>query len=256
MLERIDLLLKATLGSPALLDGYLYPFVLTGFALTLKLALASLALAVALGLLGAVARLSRSRLARAAAGAYTTVVRGVPDIVLMFILFFGGQLFVNYCGAELTALGERIGLPMLGWDYVEISAFAAGTFSIGFIFGAYMTETFRGGILAVSRGEVEAGHAFGMTPIQVFFRITLPSSVRHALPSFGNNWLVLAKATALVSIIGLQDVVFRAAQAGNTLHQPFTFFLVVAVLYLLLTGVSDVGLRWLNRRYSVGVREA
>ena len=256
MFERIDALLKATLGSPALLDGYLYPFILTGFALTLKLALASLALAVALGLLGAVARLSRSRLARAAAGVYTTVVRGVPDIVLMFILFFGGQLFVNYCGAELTALGERFGLPMLGWDYVEISEFAAGTFSIGFIFGAYMTETFRGGILAVSRGEIEAGHAFGMTPIQVFFRITLPSSVRHALPSFGNNWLVLAKATALVSVIGLQDVVFRAAQAGNTLHQPFTFFLVVAVLYLLLTGVSDVGLRWLNRRYSAGVREA
>ena len=255
MLERIAPLLKATLGSPALLDGYLYPFILTGFALTLKLALASLALAVALGMLGAVAKLSRSRIARGAAGVYTTVIRGVPDIVLMFILFFGGQLFVNYCGAELAALGERFSLP-IGWDYVEISAFAAGTFSIGFIFGAYMTETFRGGILAVSRGEIEAGQAFGMTPAQVFFRITLPSSVRHALPSFGNNWLVLAKATALVSVIGLQDVVFRAAQAGNTLRQPFTFFLVVAVLYLLLTGVSDVGLRWINRRYSVGVREA
>ena len=189
------------------------------------------------------------------AAVYTTVVRGVPDIVLMFILFFGGQIFVNYCGAELTDLGERLGLP-LGWDYVEISEFAAGTFSIGFIFGAYMTETFRGGILAVSRGEIEAGHAFGMTPAQVFFRVTLPSSVRHALPSFGNNWLVLAKATALVSVIGLQDMVFRASQAGNTLREPFTFFMVVAVLYLLLTGVSDVCLRWLNRRYSVGVRKA
>ena len=255
VLEPLDALLRATLGSPDLLEGYLYPFILAGFALTLKLAFASLALAVALGLLGAVAKLSRSRAARGIAGVYTTVVRGVPDIVLMFIIFFGGQIFVNYCGAELTGLGERFGLP-IGWDYVEISEFAAGVFSIGFIFGAYMTETFRGGILAVSRGEIEAGHAFGMTPAQVFFRITLPSSVRHALPSFGNNWLVLAKATALVSVIGLQDMVFRAAQAGNTVREPFTFFLVVAVLYLMLTGVSDVCLRWLNRRYSVGVREA
>jgi len=253
--EPIDALLGTTLGSPALLDGYLYPYILAGFALTLKLALASLALAVALGLLGAVARLSRSRVARGTAAVYTTVVRGVPDIVLMFILFFGGQIFVNWCGAELTDLGERLGVR-LGWDYIEISAFAAGTFSIGFIFGAYMTETFRGGILAVSRGEIEAGRAFGMTPAQVFFRITLPASVRHALPSFGNNWLVLAKATALVSVIGLQDMVFRAAQAGNTLREPFTFFMVVAVLYLLLTGASDLCLRWLNRRYSVGVREA
>ena len=102
MLDPIDALLRATLGSPALLGGYLYPFILAGFALTLKLALASLALAVALGMIGALAKLSRSRLARAAAGVYTTVVRGVPDIVLMFILFFGGQIFVNWCGAELT----------------------------------------------------------------------------------------------------------------------------------------------------------
>ena len=256
MFEPLDALLRTSLGSPQLLDGYLYPFILTGFLLTLKLAFASLALAVVLGMLGAVAKLSGSRVARGVAGLYTTLVRGVPDIVLMFILFFGGQILVNYCGFQLTGLGERWGLPMLGWDYIEISEFVAGVFAIGFIYGAYMTETFRGGILAVSRGEIEAGYAYGMTPVQVFFRITLPSSVRHALPSFGNNWLVLAKGTALVSIIGLEDVVFRASQAGNTLHQPFTFFMVVAVLYLLITGVSDLGLRWLNRRYSVGVRES
>lgn len=254
MFDTLDNLLRTTLSRPELLEGYLYPYILAGFVLTLELAFASLVLAVVLGMLGATAKLSRSRLARTVAGIYTTVVRGVPDIVLMFVIFFGGQLFINYLGAVLTDLGESAGLP-LGWDYIEISEFAAGTFSIGFVFGAYMTETFRGGILAVSRGEIEAGHAFGMRPVQVFFRITLPSSVRHALPSFGNNWLVLAKATALVSVIGLEDMVFRAAQAGNTLRQPFTFFLVVAVLYLLITGVSDVGLRWLNRRYSVGVRE-
>ena len=254
MLDSLDALLRLTLGRPELLDGYLYPYILTGFVLTIELALASLALAVVLGMLGATAKLSRLRLARTVAGVYTTVVRGVPDIVLMFIIFFGGQIFINYLGAELTELGEGLGLP-IGWDYIEISEFAAGTFSIGFVFGAYMTETFRGGILAVPRGEIEAGYAFGMRPLQVFFRITLPASIRHALPSFGNNWLVLAKATALVSVIGLEDMVFRASQAANTVRQPFTFFMVVAVLYLLITGVSDVCLRWLNRRYSVGVRQ-
>ena len=254
MPEALDALLGQTLGHPELLGGYLYPYILTGFVLTLQLALASLALAVVLGLLGATAKLSRLRLARTVAGVYTTVVRGVPDIVLMFIIFFGGQILVNHLGAEMTDLGEALGLP-LGWDYIEISELAAGTFSIGFVFGAYMTETFRGGILAVPKGEIEAAHAFGMNPVQVFFRITLPASIRHALPSFGNNWLVLAKATALVSVIGLEDMVFRASQAGNTLREPFTFFMVVAALYLLITGVSDVCLRRLDRRYSVGVRQ-
>ena len=254
MFEAIDSLARATLGSPDLLGGYLYPFILAGFLLTLELALVSLALATGLGMLGAAVALSPWRGGRAAVRLYTTVVRGVPDIVLMFLLFFGGQLAVNYCGAVLAGLGDRLGLP-LGWDYVEVSAFAAGALSIGFTYGAYMTETFRGGILAVPAGEIEAARAFGMTPARVFFRITLPASVRHALPSFGNNWLVLVKATALVSVIGLQDMVFRAAQGGNSLRQPFTFLLVVAVLYLLITAVSDVCLRRLNRRYSVGVRE-
>jgi arginine/ornithine transport system permease protein len=238
----LDSAARALLGG--VLDGYLYPFILEGMVLTLELAFLSLLISIVLGMMGAVAKLSKSKTVRLMAGVYTTLVRGVPDIVLMFVLFFGGQIIVNQIGDSM------------GWDYIEISEFAAGSFTLGFIFGAYMTETFRGGILAVSRGEIEAGHAFGMTPVQVFFRITLPSSIRHALPSFGNNWLVLAKATALVSVIGLEDMVFRAGQAGNSLRQPFTFFLAVAILYLVITAVSDVGLRWANKRYSVGVRRA
>ena len=201
------------------------------------------------------AKLSKNPIARAVAGLYTTIVRGIPDLVLMMIIFFGGQLLVNDVGYRLTELGEAWGVP-LGWDYVDINPFLAGTITIGFIFGAYMTETFRGAILAVNRGEIEAGYAYGMTPLQVFFRITLPASVRHALPGFGNNWLVLAKTTALVSVIGLHDMVYKAGQAGGTTREPFTFYLVVAGLFLLITAVSDVVLRWLNRRYSVGVRRA
>ncbi len=227
-----------------ILGGYLYPFILEGMLLTIELALASLVLSLALGLLGATAKLSSNRIAKLIAGIYTTLIRGVPDIVLMFIIFFGGQLGVN-------AIGDRLGL-----DYIEISEFTAGFITIGFIFGAYMAETFRGAILAVPRGEIEAGYAYGMTSLQVFVRITFPACMRHALPGFGNNWLVLAKTTALVSVIGLEDMVFRATQAGGSLRQPFTFYFVVAVLYLVITAVSDGGLRWLNKRYSAGVRRA
>ncbi len=225
------------------LHGY-FPFILKGMAVTVQVALFSLFIAVVLGMLGAVAKLSKSRVAQVIAGLYTTIIRGVPDLVLMMIIFFGGQLVVNNISESL------------GWGYLDISPFIAGTLTIGFIFGAYMAETFRGGILAVSRGEIEAGYAFGMTAKQVFFRITLPAMVRHALPAFGNNWMVLVKATALVSVIGLQDMVYNANQAGGTTRQPFTFLLVVALLYLLITGISDVALRWADRKFSVGVRRA
>jgi len=223
--------------------GYL-PFVLEGMVLTIEVALLSLAIACALGMIGAVAKLSGSLVARTVAGAYTTIIRGIPDLVLMFLIFFGGQQLVNTLGARL------------GWGYIDIDPFTAGVLTIGFIFGAYMAETFRGGILAVPRGEIEAGHAFGMSSRQVFFRITLPQMVRHALPGFGNNWLVLAKTTALVSVIGLHDMVYKAGVAGGTTRQPFTFYLLVAFLFLVITAVSGLALRWAERRYSVGVRRA
>ncbi len=225
------------------LQGF-FPFIFKGMIVTVEVALLSLAIATVLGMIGAVAKLSKSRIAHAIAGTYTTIIRGIPDLVLMTVIFFGGQILINNIGDGL------------GWDYIDISPFFAGTATIGFIFGAYMTESFRGGILAVPRGEIEAGYAYGMTGRQAFFRITLPQMVRHALPSFGNNWLVLVKTTALVSVIGLQDMVYNAGQAGGATRQPFTFYFLVALLFLVITAVSDVGLQRLDRRYSVGVRKA
>lgn len=223
------------------LHGYM-PFILQGMVVTVEVAVLSLLIAILFGICGALAKLSAFAPARWIATTYTTLIRGIPELVLMMLIFFGGQMQVN-----------RIG-DYFGWDYIEISAFAAGVGTIGFIYGAYMTETFRGAILAVSKGEIEAARAFGMRPFQVFMRVTLPASVRHALPGFGNNWMVLVKATALVSVIGLHDMVFNAGQAGGTTRLPFTFYLVVAFLFLAITAVSDAVLRWLNRRYSVGVR--
>ena len=163
----------------------------------------------------------------------------------MLLLFFGGQILLNQ-------LGEATGL----WGYIEINQFAAGVLTIGFIFGAYMTETFRGAFLAIPRGQIEAGIACGMNGSLIFRRIIWPQLVRFALPSFGNNWLVLLKTTALVSVLGLQELVYEAFTAGRSQRQLFTFMFVTLVIYLVLTAVSDAGLRWLDRKYSAGVRRA
>ena len=139
-------------------------------------------------------------------------------------------------------------------DYIDISPFAAGVATIGFIFGAYMTETFRGAILAVDKGELEAARAFGMRASQVFVRILFPQMMRHALPGFGNNWLVLLKTTALVSIIGLDDMVRKASLAAGSTQQPFTFYMAVALIFLVFTAVSTSALKWAERHYAIKTR--
>lgn len=224
-----------------MLHGYL-PAILGGLALTLQLALLSLAVACVFGLAGAVAKLSGSRLARGIAAAYTTSIRALPDLVLMLLIFYGGQIAVN-------AIADRY-----GWGYVDVNPFIAGTLTIGFIYGAYLTETFRGAILAIPRGQIEAAQAFGMRGSQVLWRVTVPQMVRHAIPGFANNWLVMVKATALVSIIGLDDMVHRAGLASAATREPFTFYAAVALIYLAITTLSILGLSWLERRFSLGVR--
>ena len=226
------------------LHGY-GPSILEGTLLTIEVSLASLAISMALGIMGALAKLSSSRPLQLTAQTYTTIIRGIPDLVLMLLVFFGGQVFINQMG------------PLMGYeDYIDINPFMAGVSTIGFIFGAYMTETFRGAILAVPKGQMEAAYAYGMTPLKAFRRILLPQMVRHAIPGFGNNWLVLVKTTALVSIIGLDDMVRKASLAAGATRMPFTFYLVVAVNYLVITSISGVILRRLENRYSVGVAKA
>ena len=141
-----------------------------------------------------------------------------------------------------------------GWGHVDINAFAAGTVTLGFIFGAYLTETFRGAILSIPRGQIEAGHAMGLSRGQVLRDIVLPQMIRHAIPGFTNNWLVLLKATALVSIIGLDDMVHRASLASAATREPFTFYALIGAIYLAVTTVSILALGALNRRVSRGIR--
>lgn len=224
-------------------QGY-FLTILGGAVLTLQLALLSLLFALVAGLAGASAKLSKSPLLRGVATLYTTVVRGVPDLVMMLLVFYGGQMLVN----EVT--------EYLDLGYFDLNPMVAGVLTIGFIFGAYFAETFRGAFLAVPSGQLEAGAAFGMTRWQVFARVLFPQMLRHALPGLGNNWLVLLKSTAIVSMIGLSDMTWLADQAGRTTREPFAFYLLVCALYLVMTTASSWLLGRLERRYSVGVRHA
>lgn len=217
------------------LGGY-GPSILEGAVLTVQAALTGLALSIVFGLAGALAELSPALPLRLLAGAYTTLIRGVPDLVLMLLIFFGGQMLVN----DLSARME--------WEPVDVRPFTAGVLTLGFIYGAYMAETFRGAILAVPAGQLEAGRAFGMSRLLIVRRILLPQMLRHALPGFGNNWLVLLKATALLSVIGLDDMVRKAALAAGATRRPFTFYLAVALVFLALTTVSTLALAALERR--------
>jgi arginine/ornithine transport system permease protein len=220
-----------------------YLAILQGAVMTVGVSLAALLVAVLLGLAGAAAKLSGRPVLKALATGYTTLVRGVPELVLMLLVFYGGTIGLNHllelAGSEAT---------------VDINPFLAGVLTIGFIYGAYMTETFRGAILAIPKGQAEAAWAFGMGRAQAFARITAPQMVRYALPGFTNNWLVLIKATALVSLIGLQEMTYLAKQASAATRSPFAFFLFTAGLFLLYTSVSLYLLRRLNARYSLGVR--
>ena len=215
---------------------------LQGTLLTIELSLVSLVVSMVLGIITAMVKLSAPKPLRFAAAAYTTIIRGIPSLVVMLLLFYGGQVFINQLA------------PMIGYEeYIDINLFMAGATTIGFIFGAYMAETFRGAILAVPYGQMEAGTAYGMSRFMVFYRILLPQMVRHAIPGFANNWLVLMKTTALVSIIALNDVVRMASLAAGATQKPFTFFLAVAVIYLILTSISIVIINWVNKKYSVGI---
>ncbi|MFA5664035.1 ABC transporter permease [Castellaniella sp.] len=223
------------------LDGY-GPLLLAGTWVTVQLALLSLAVAVGLGLIGAWAKLSDSAPSRLLATAYTTLIRGVPDLVLMLLIFFSMQIYLN----DFTDL--------LDIEPIDIDPFAAGVLTIGFIYGAYFTETFRGAFMAVPRGQLESATAYGMRGSQIFWRILFPQMMRHALPGLGNNWQVLLKSTALVSLIGLTDLVKVAQDAGNVTFRVFLFISLTGLIYLLLTTLSNGILYWLDRRYNVGVR--
>lgn len=220
--------------------GDYLPFVLRGIYVTVALSVCSLVVATVLGLVGAWGKSSPVTALRRTAETYTTLVRGVPDLVLMLLLYYGGQAVANW-------IGITTGL----WARMNLDPFTVAVVAIGVIFGSYMTETFRGAYLAIPRGQSEGGKALGLSRWQLFRLVIWPQLVRYALPSFSNNWLSLMKTTALASVMGLEDIVNKANAAGRATHQPFSFIVIVLVVYLAMTAASDLGLGILTRRLRV-----
>lgn len=216
-----------------ILQGFL-PQLLHGTWVTVQLALCSLALGLVLGIAGAAAKLSRWRWCRTISWAISELIRGVPELLVLFIIYFGGTILLS------KVFGH----------YIEVSSFVGGVVALGLIFAAYATETFRGAYLAISHGQWEAAQAYGMSAPQAFFRIMLPQLWRHALPGLGNLWFVLLKDTALVSLVGLTDLMTAAQSATAYTKQPFTFYLAAGVIYLMLTTVSMLGQRQLEKYYN------
>ncbi|MDO6408738.1 ABC transporter permease [Pantoea phytobeneficialis] len=225
------------------MSGNYYLMVLNAGWVSLQLAFASLLLSVILGLLGALGKQSGIRWVKAIVTPYTLLARGIPDLVLMLLVFYSVPALLNS------------GLESVGLNYsIEFSPFIACLITLGFIFGAYMTETFRYALTIIPHGEIEAAQAFGFTHRAIFLRILLPQLIRLALPGFTNNWLVLVKATALASLLGLQDIMFSAKGAAESTGKPFTFYLLAAGFYLAVTLLSVAALHRISQRYALVVR--
>ena len=198
-----------------------------GLQLTLSVGVCAMLVAVLFGLLGAAGKLSQFRAARYVAEAYTAIIRGVPELILLLLVYYGVPTLI-----QDTA--ESLGYELI----VDLNPFTAGALTIGFVYGAFSTEVFRGAFQAIDKGQIEAARAMGMSSRLVFRRILFPQALRFALPGLGNVWMVLIKATALISIIQLEEIMRKAHIASGATRQPFTFFLAAAALFLGITLVS------------------
>ncbi len=206
------------------LHGYT-DLLLQGTLLTIKLGMTSLVFGLIFGLLGATAKLSNIWPLKQLADIYTTVVRGIPELLVVFAIYFGGDMLVSFIAKEVFGYRGRI----------DIGSFWPGVVALSFMFGAYATEVFRMAIGEIPKGQWEAAQSLGMRPMQTFFRIILPQMWIVALPGLGNLFLVLLKDTALVSLIGLKDLIYYSSRAAQSTQEPFTFYLVAALIYLCLT---------------------
>jgi putative lysine/arginine/ornithine/histidine/octopine transport system permease protein len=209
------------------------PQLLAGAAVTLELALGALALGLLLGLAGAAAKLSPRRWISRPVTLLLNLLRGVPEFLILLIVYFGAAQLVG--------------------DDLAPGPFGAGVFALGVVFGAYASETFRGGFLAVPAGQVEAARAFGMSPVQTFFLVRLPQAWRVALPGIGNLWQGLIKDTSLVSVVGLEELIRKANIAAQVTKDPFPFYLAAMAIYLAIVTLSNPLFAWAERRANRGI---
>jgi octopine/nopaline transport system permease protein len=218
---------------------------LFGAAMTLAVASSGFVLGAGIGTLGAWAKIGGGSLVRAGADCYTTVLRGIPDLLVIYLFYFGG-------GTALSAVGRLFGAS----GFISLPGFAAGVLAIAVVSGAHHTEVFRGAFRAVSPGELEAARAVGMGRLLCFRRIVAPLVLRYALPGLGNVWQLVLKESALVSVTGVVELLRQAQIGAGSTRQPFDFFVSAAMLYLVITTLSGWTLRRAERRLSKGMRAA
>lgn len=218
---------------------------LRGTAMTIAVAVGAFALGQVVGTLGALAKLSGRRWLAAIADVYTTVVRGIPELLVIYLLFFGSSMAV-------TNIARMFGYG----GYLEVNAFLVGVLAVGLISGAYSTEVIRGAIQSVPPGQLEAGRAMGMPRRLLFFRILVPQTLRFALPGLGNVWQLTLKDTSLISVTALAELMRTANLAAGSTRNPFLFYGIAAVLYLVLTSFSTVAFERAERYANRGIRRA
>jgi octopine/nopaline transport system permease protein len=195
--------------------------------MTLAVSLCAFLFGIVFGCLGAWSKLSGSTAMRFSGEIYTTVLRGIPDLLVIYLLYFGGS-------AAVTAVGRMFGAE----GFIGVNAFLTGALAVGIISGAYQTEVFRGAYLAIARGELEAARSVGMGRLLMFRRIIAPQVVRFALPGMGNIWQLILKESALISVTGLVELLRQSQVAAGSTKVPFPFYLTAAIMYLVLTTAS------------------
>jgi len=226
------------------LQGY-GPLLFEGAKLTLAVGLGAMVITLMIGLAAALCKLSGVRALARIAGIYTTVIRGIPELVLILLVYYGAPTLIQDV------------MKLLGVDvYIRVNPFIAGTLTIGFIYGAFATEVFRGAFSAVPKGQIEAAAAYGMSGVLIFRRVILPQMWRFAIPGLGNVWMVLIKATALISVIQLPELMRNADIAARSTGKPFTSYFAASLIYLSITIVSLGVQQWAEKRASRGVRRA
>ena len=214
-----------------------FSLMLTAALMTLGLAVCSLVLGLFLGMLFAV--LEANRFVGKTTTVLVALLRGLPEILVVLLVYFGSSELVE----------------LLTGEYVEFGAFGCGVFALSLIFAAYASQTLRGAIQAIAKGQWESGTALGLSKGYTFLRIIMPQVWRHALPGLSNQWLVLLKDTALISLIGVDDLMRQAQLINTNTHQPFTWYGIAALIYLLVTLVSQVGIRKLELHFTRFERE-
>lgn len=212
-----------------------------GTWMTIRLAVATVPFGLVLGFFIALAKVSERRWLRFIGETYTTIFRGLPELLTLFIIYYGGQVLLQRM-VSLVAPNAQ----------VEVNSFVAGMFALGMVFAAYASEAFVGAIRAIGKGQFEAGDALGMRRATTWFVVVLPQLIRLALPALGNLWLVLLKDTSLVSVIALNDLLRMTNIAVGATKQPFFFYLVALLIYLALSIISSIGLSKLETRFGRG----